>query len=414
MKINRSVVTGVAVGVILVGGAAFALASPHLTGSSTHEMRIQFQSADGLVSGSDVLEAGTKIGQISDIQPTQSNSALVTIQVEGDHWPVHQGVTADIRPKSLLGEKYVDLHDGPQNASAYDVSATLQTSNKADPVELDQFINSLDAPTRTAIRVLLDDLGAGVAGRGPDLNTAIAAGRANLANLAVFGKTLNDRDPDLDKILVGLDGVLAKITTNDQLNQMSQLITNGQNTLNDIESVQTAFSRGFTDANIALSDLNTAFDGAASSLHATLDVAPSLVANLTQESNLLAGLGSLVNTKNNLSPNGECVNAQGGNPGTTANQPITSITGLTQCSPVWEIIKGLLGGPTNTGGALEGTPQGGIPNPVFRVCVNFAQVDPNLIHDCKNSSAGSAPPSGAAAGGYMSSDGAMFAALLGT
>ncbi len=142
----------------------------------------------------------------------------------------------------------------------------LHETQQAVPVELDQFINSLDAPTRNAARVLLNDLGAGVAGRGLSLNEAIAAGKANLANLAVFGTTLNNRDPDLDRILVGLDGVLGKLTTSDQLTQMSQLITNGQQTLNAIETQQAAFSRQFVDAQTALGELNTAIDSAVPSL----------------------------------------------------------------------------------------------------------------------------------------------------
>ena len=201
-------------------------------------------------------------------------------------------------------------------------------------MELDQFINSLDAPTRNAARVLLSDLGAGVAGRGLSLNEAIAAGKSNLANLAVFGTTLNNRSPDLDRILVGLDGVLSKLTTSDQLTQLSQLITNGQQTLNAIETQQTAFSRQFVDAQTALGELNTAFDSAVPSLRTTLNVAPQLLTATAQESSLLAFLGS------------------------KANNP-TVLSSLDQ---------GLLQGPTTTGGAVE-TTNGGNPQPIFRICL---------------------------------------------
>ncbi|MBV8444419.1 MAG: MCE family protein, partial [Candidatus Dormibacteraeota bacterium] len=326
MRVNKSVVTGAAVALVLAGGAAFALTSTHGSGSGTHEVRILFDSADGLVSGSDVLEAGSKVGYISDIEP-DGNEALVTIQVNDATWPLHRGASVDIRPKSLLGEKYVDLHDGSSGGPVLDASTMLHASANADPVELDQFINSLDPPTRTAIRVLLDDLGAGVAGRGEDLNSAIAAGKTDLANLAVTGKTLDDRDPDLDRILVGLDSVLNRITQNDQLTQMSQLITNGQNTLNDIETVQTSFGRQFTDANVALTELNTAFDGAVPSLRSTLDVLPTLISNLGTETQLLAELGSNVTTRNNVGPPGLCTSS------TTTNVPI--VGNLAQCSPLW-------------------------------------------------------------------------------
>ena len=410
MRLTRSLLLGVAMVVALLGGTAFAFASVGLGGSPSHSLTITFPSADGLVNGSDVLEAGSKIGYISSIEPTQSNSATVTVQIDGAHWPLHQGLSADIRPKSLLGEKYVDLHDGAASKPAYDATQVLQASQNADPVELDQFINSLDPATRTAVRVLLDDLGAGIAGQGPDLNAAIAAGKANLANLAVTGQTLNDRDPDLDKILVGLDGLLGKITTSDQLNQLSQLIDNGQNVLNDIESVQQPFSRQFNDANAALADLNAALDGAVQngSLQTALNIGPALVANLQQETSLLAQLGNGVTTSSNLDPtHGLLCNSS-----TSSNQPITSVTGLTQCSPLWFLIKGLVQGPTVSGGALEvGNPHplDAAGDPIFRICLGGIPNNPATTNgQCDSTESDTAS--------YYSAgdDSAAFAAWLGS
>ncbi len=338
---SRSAIAGIGVAAVLVGGAGFAIVSPRTLGARYHEIQITFPTADGLVSGSDVLEAGSKIGTIGDIEPTQDNSALVTVQIADGHWPLHKGTTADIRPKSLLGEKYVDVHDGAATNSALDTSVVLHESQKAVPVELDQFINSLDEPTRNAARVLLNDLGAGVAGRGQSLNQAIAAGKADLQNLAVFGTTLNNRDADLDRILVGLDGVLGKITTNDQLVQMSQLISNGQTTLNAIETQQAAFSRGFVDAQTALGELNTAIDGAVPSLRTTLGVAPQLL-NLTgEEGKLLAFLGGAAN-------NSAVLNS---------------------------LNSGLVHGPTTTGGALESEGGGAASQSIFRICL----LNPNNV-----------------------------------
>ena len=54
---------------------------------------------------------------------------------------------------------------------------------------------------------------------------------------------------------------------------------------------------------------------------------------------------------------GECTGA------TVANQPITSVTGVAQCSPLWMITKGLLSGPSASSGALA------LPTnrPMFRI-----------------------------------------------
>ena len=375
MKITRSLIAGIAVATVLVGGFSASLASGVLFSSPSHQLQVTFPTADGLVAGSDVLENGAKVGTISDIEPTDSNSALVTLQIQDAHWPLHAGLTADIRPKSLLGEKYVDLHDGT-SSTQLDSSRVLHETQQAVPVELDQFINSLDAPTRDAARVLLDDLGAGVAGRGQDLNAAIAAGKQNLANLATFGTTLNNRDPDLDRILVGLDGVLSKITTNDQLTQLSQLITNGQQTLDAIETQQGAFSRQFTDAQTALSELNTSIDSAVPSLTTALNVGPSLLSATSQESTLLAFLAAHATTPQVLQ----------------------------------ELNQGLLQGPTTTGGAVE-TTNGGNPQSIFRVCL----VAPQNASGTSCEGTGFHNQGTASVSGYSSSgmdDAALLAAFL--
>ena len=290
---RRPLFAGLAIVTLVVALLVVALAVPGLRGGTSHSLTIVLpESAAGLVPGSDVLEAGAQVGTVSSIEPTPDGHARIVVDVADADWPLHQGVTAGIRPRSLLGEKYVDLEDGPHTAPVYQASKPLQGSQSGVPVELDAFLNSLDSNTRAAARSLITDLGAGLAGTGADLNQAIAAAKSDLANLAITGSTLNQRDPDLDRILVGLDGVLGKLTQNDQLTQLTQLIGNGQQTLNAVETERQAFSRQFTDSQAVLSDLNAAIDPSVTSLSQLISLAPHLVSSLQSESALLAQLGS--------------------------------------------------------------------------------------------------------------------------
>ena len=337
---RRPLFAGLAVATLVVALLVVALAAPGLRGKAGHSVAIVLpESASGLVPASDVLEAGAKVGSVTSIEPTPGGHARIVVEIDDAAWPLHQGVTAGIRPRSLLGEKYVDIQDGPHTAPVYTASrAPLQGSASGVPVELDSFLNSLDSNTRAAARSLLNDLGAGLAGTGADLNQAIAAAKANLSNLAVTGKTLNQRDPDLDRILVGLDGVLGKLTQNDQLTQLQQLIRNGQQTLNAVETERQAFSRQFTDSQAVLSDLNAAIDPSVTSLSQLISLAPHLVSSLQSESALLAQLGQSFSD-----------------------------------STLAAFEQALLRGPTATGGALENVAPGTTPLgtglPIFRVCL---------------------------------------------
>ena len=366
--ISKNLITGIVIALLIVGGVVIAALAPKAFGPAYTQMQMSFPTADGLVSGSDVLEAGATIGFISDIQPQRDNTALVTVQIADSHWPVHQGASASIRPKSLLGEKYIDLHDGAASAVAYDTSKTLTASSDAVPVELDQFINSLDPATRSAAQALLSDLGAGVAGRGTDLNTAIANGRADLAHLAVTGQTLANRDPELDRILVSLDTLLSQQTTPAQLTQLSQLITNSQQTLNAIQTQQGSFGRSFTDAQATLTELNTAVDSAVPSLQGTLSTAPDLLGKVTTEANMLATLAQLTD-----------------NP---------------QVLPA--LVNGIQHGPSSTGGALENYPDGH-RLPIFRICLL------SVPGSCDGS--GGFTPTSPTAAGYVPDDGSDIVAF---
>lgn len=341
---RRSFAIGSAVALVVIGAASVGVARGTFRSAPSHTLLVSFPTGDGLVPGSDVFEAGAKIGSIDAIEPqaeklvgysgatSSGDRALVTLSIEDAYWPLHDGLTAGIRPKSLLGEKYVDLHDAGKRT--YDGNRLLVASADSVPVELDQFINSLDAPTRTATKVLLNDLGAGIAGRGADLNSAIQTGRDNLAHLAVTGQTLNNRDPDLDRIILGLDGVLQKLTQDDQLTQLSQLIDNGQKTLNAIEAEQASFSRGFNDAQTSLTELNQALDPTIQSLRNSIDTLPHLLETLGPEATLLASLGSQLTEPNTL-----------------------------------KIFQNaIIGGTTTSGGALEHTADGH-NYPIFRICL---------------------------------------------
>lgn len=336
---RRPLAAGLAVATLVVALLVVALAVSGLRGGTSHSLTIVLpESAAGLVAGSDVLEAGAQVGTVSSIEPTPDGHARIVVEVADADWPLHQGVTAGIRPRSLLGEKYVDLEDGPHTAPVYQASKPLQGSQSGVPVELDAFLNSLDSNTRAAARSLITDLGAGLAGTGADLNQAIAAAKSDLANLAITGNTLNQRDPDLDRILVGLDGVLGKLTQNDQLTQLTQLISNGQQTLNAVETQRQAFSRQFTDSQAVLSDLNAAIDPSVGSLSQLISLAPHLVSSLQSEAALLTQLGQSFSD-----------------------------------STLQQFEQSLLRGPTATGGALENVTPGSTPLgtglPIFRVCL---------------------------------------------
>src|SRR5437016_14444686 len=82
-----------------------------VNGLTEYRLVVPLDSADGLYPGSDVLIAGAKAGSVQDIT-LDGNQTLVTVALDDAYAPVHSDARATVRPKSLLGEKYVALDPG--------------------------------------------------------------------------------------------------------------------------------------------------------------------------------------------------------------------------------------------------------------------------------------------------------------
>jgi len=72
---------------------------------------VPLKDAAGLYPGSDVEVAGAKAGSIDAIN-LRGGLAVVTLKIDPQHAPIHRDATVDLRPKSLLGEKYLALNPG--------------------------------------------------------------------------------------------------------------------------------------------------------------------------------------------------------------------------------------------------------------------------------------------------------------
>ena len=80
-----------------------------------------------------------------------------------------------IRPKSPLGLKYVQLVPG-DSEQGFEAGETIPSgAARPEPVDIDQFFDMFDEPTRNAIQRNQAGFGNALAGRGPQLNDAFGA-----------------------------------------------------------------------------------------------------------------------------------------------------------------------------------------------------------------------------------------------
>jgi phospholipid/cholesterol/gamma-HCH transport system substrate-binding protein len=149
--------------------AAVALAALAMFGGgSSYTVHAVFQNAGQLVKGNEVRVGGSPVGTITDIDLDDQANAVVTMKVNDDFAPLHQGTTATIRTTSLSGiaNRYVSLTPGPNNADEIGDGGRIGVDETRAPVDLDVLFNTLDPKTREGLKNLIRGSGTWYASRG--------------------------------------------------------------------------------------------------------------------------------------------------------------------------------------------------------------------------------------------------------
>src|SRR3954470_12664893 len=231
------------------------------------------QSAGQLVKDDDVQVGGHRIGSVREIELTDDNQAQITIEVQGDFAPLHQGTKALIRATSLSGiaNRYVSLTPGPNNAPKLDDGAVIPADHTTTPVDLDQLFAALDAPTRKGLQNLVQGLATQYKGREAQANAAAHYFNPAIATTSRLVDELTyDKAALLALLRTGAKTTAALAARGDDL---TNLVTNANATTKAIGDEQSAFVRDLELLPLTLRRANTTFVN----LRATLDDLDPLV-----------------------------------------------------------------------------------------------------------------------------------------
>jgi ABC-type transporter Mla subunit MlaD len=174
----------------------------------TYDLKANLPNAAQLVKGFEVRIGGARVGFISKIEPKKredgSAYAQVTMKLDKEIEPVPADSTLLVRPRSSLGLKYVELAPGEGRAGLAAGSTIPVRQARPAVVELDDLFSMFDDKTRVGSRNSLDGFGGGFAGRGQDVNTAIAAFVPLVTNLEPVARNLSDPDTRLNRFFASI------------------------------------------------------------------------------------------------------------------------------------------------------------------------------------------------------------------
>jgi phospholipid/cholesterol/gamma-HCH transport system substrate-binding protein len=141
--------------------------------SEGYRVTVPVREATQLAAEADVRISGVSVGKVKAIELGEGNDALATVQIDARYAPIPSDTRATLRQKTLLGETYMELTPGSDEATPVPEGGELAAAQVADSVQLDEIFRTFDEPTREAFRVWMQDGATAVRGRAADLNAAV-------------------------------------------------------------------------------------------------------------------------------------------------------------------------------------------------------------------------------------------------
>jgi len=227
-------VAAVVVIVLLVSGGG--------SSSNGYVVRAIFDNAAFMVSGEQVRVAGANVGEIKSVgvtmpddvvayrdgEPvTKAGKAFMEMEITDPAFQdFRSDATCQIRPQSLIGEKFVDcrptmprapgsqsapelqqIEDGETGAGQY----LLPLGNSGASVDPDLINDIQTLPYAQRFRLIFNELGAGFAGRGADLKVLVKRANPVLRDVDRLFGILNDQRDELAQLAADSDAILGPL-----------------------------------------------------------------------------------------------------------------------------------------------------------------------------------------------------------
>jgi phospholipid/cholesterol/gamma-HCH transport system substrate-binding protein len=220
-RVGPRAAAALAVAALLVV-ALLAIAAGGSNGS--YRVRAIFDDAGNIIPGENVKIDGVKVGTVESVTPTPQAKAAVVLSIQNQGFKDFLAdATCTVRPQALIGEKFVDclptqaraegsppphslavIRSGQEGAG----ERLLPVTNTHSPVDVDLLNDITRLPERQRLTIILNEFGAGLAGRGSDLRAVLRRANPALAELDRVLAILASDNHVLAKLAVDSDRAL--------------------------------------------------------------------------------------------------------------------------------------------------------------------------------------------------------------
>jgi ABC-type transporter Mla subunit MlaD len=237
---RKAIVIGGLVAAVIV---AIVLISSGGGESSGYVVRAIFDNGGFMVKGEQVRVAGANVGKIESVGVTLpgevdsyeggkeqaiDGKAVIVMQIEDPGFQdFRSDATCQIRPQSLIGEKFVDCRPTlPRAPGAKEAPALkkvpsgqpgagqylLPLENNSTSVDPDLINDINKLPYAQRFRLIFNELGAGLAGRGADIKTVVMRANPALRDVVRLIGILNDQRDQLTQLSADSEQILGPLS----------------------------------------------------------------------------------------------------------------------------------------------------------------------------------------------------------
>ena len=210
-----AVLAGALVLAVLLGGAS----NPVSKNKRTY--KIEFDNAFGLVEGGDFRVGGVKAGKTStfEVPPPKKDErpkAVVKAEITQPGFSdFRDDASCEIKPQSLIGEYYVDCQPGNSGKPLpTDGKGTVPVQHTSSTVPIDLVNNILRKPYRDRFRLILTELGTGLAGRPGDIQAVVRRAHPGLRETSKVLRILGDQNSIIESFIKDSDTVIKELEGN--------------------------------------------------------------------------------------------------------------------------------------------------------------------------------------------------------
>jgi virulence factor Mce-like protein len=199
--------------VLVACAAALALVAAGGEGAKGKSYEIVFDNAFGLAEGGDFKIAGVRAGTTSSFEIVGQRRPLAVVEVnvtEPGFADLREDARCEIRPQSFIGEYFVDCQPGSSDRRLPN-GGRMPVTQTSSTIPLDLVANILRLPYRERLRIIIGELGAGLAGRPEDLNQVLRRAHPGLRETSQVLRVLGRQTATIRRLVSDGDRVVGAL-----------------------------------------------------------------------------------------------------------------------------------------------------------------------------------------------------------